>query len=168
MARPHLSEFAPLLRRYVELLKSEFGDDLVSVCLFGSVARGDFRPESDIDVLLVVRGLPVDVGQRIERASRVRRRLRETQEYRALRSRNLPRLVSEVIFTPEEVRRHPPVLLDVVVDGVILYDRGGFLKEELRRLRERLSELGARRVRGRRGWYWVLKPGAKFGEAIEV
>jgi hypothetical protein len=35
-----------------------YGDRLVSAAVFGSVARGTMRPDSDIDLLLVVSGLP--------------------------------------------------------------------------------------------------------------
>lgn len=34
-------------------LKSRCGDELISIKLFGSRARGDARPESDIDLLVV-------------------------------------------------------------------------------------------------------------------
>ncbi len=51
---------------------------------------------------------------------------------------------------------------------MILYDKDGFLERELKRLRERLKELGARRVRSKHGWYWILKPGAKLGEVVEI
>ena len=39
------------LDRDVDLLTSRFGIDLVSVVLSGSRARGEARPESDVDVL---------------------------------------------------------------------------------------------------------------------
>lgn len=45
-------------RRYAALLERRSGPDLVSVVLFGSRARGEAKPEGDIDVLIVVRGLP--------------------------------------------------------------------------------------------------------------
>lgn len=44
------------LRRIVELLVQKFGVDRIIV--FGSLVRGGFTPESDID--LAVAGLPVD------------------------------------------------------------------------------------------------------------
>ena len=43
------------LRLYVEALGRHFGERLVSVVVFGSQARGEARPESDLDVLIVVR-----------------------------------------------------------------------------------------------------------------
>jgi predicted nucleotidyltransferase len=40
----------------VVALRDRFRDDLVAVWLYGSRARGESRPESDIDLLVVVRG----------------------------------------------------------------------------------------------------------------
>ena len=51
------------LRRRLEAL---YGDRLVKVVLYGSQARGDARPWSDIDVLLLLRG-PVRTGTEIRR-----------------------------------------------------------------------------------------------------
>lgn len=43
-----------VLERLVELLKTEFGDDLRSVWLYGSRARGERPgPDSDVDLLVV-------------------------------------------------------------------------------------------------------------------
>ena len=43
-----------VLERLVELLKAEFGDDLRSVWLYGSRARGERPgPDSDVDLLVV-------------------------------------------------------------------------------------------------------------------
>lgn len=46
-----------LLGRLVEKLEACFGEKLVSAVLFGSFARGDFHPLSDIDLLLGYRPL---------------------------------------------------------------------------------------------------------------
>ena len=47
-----------------------YGDRLVRMVLFGSHARGDAEPGSDIDVLVVLRG-NVDPAEEIERTSEV-------------------------------------------------------------------------------------------------
>lgn len=45
------------LDRFVELLRSDFGEDLDAVWLYGSRARGEgWPPDSDVDVLVVTRG----------------------------------------------------------------------------------------------------------------
>jgi uncharacterized protein len=43
-----------------------YGERLVQMVLFGSQARGDAAPESDIDVLVVLHG-PVNPGEEIAR-----------------------------------------------------------------------------------------------------
>lgn len=43
------------LRRFKGILLERFGDEIAEVRLFGSKARGDAGPESDLDVLVVTR-----------------------------------------------------------------------------------------------------------------
>ena len=43
-----------LLERYVEEIKKIYGEQLKSVILYGSYARGDFKADSDIDVMILV------------------------------------------------------------------------------------------------------------------
>lgn len=49
-------DLKPILEKYVENLKEIYGDDLLQVSLFGSYARGDYGPDSDIDILIIVKG----------------------------------------------------------------------------------------------------------------
>jgi len=40
---------------YVDLVVSRFGDQILSITLYGSQARGDAIPESDIDLFVIIR-----------------------------------------------------------------------------------------------------------------
>jgi predicted nucleotidyltransferase len=62
MAEPDRKRIAEEFARWA---RREVGPTLVRVVLFGSVARGEDRPGSDIDVLLEVEGNPVPVRRRI-------------------------------------------------------------------------------------------------------
>lgn len=43
-----------ILKKYVEDLYKIYGEKLRTVILYGSYARGDFRPDSDIDIMILV------------------------------------------------------------------------------------------------------------------
>jgi hypothetical protein len=56
----------------------------------------------------------------------------------------------------------------MIYDAVIPYDAQGFFAGVLERLRRRLDELGAKRVRVGRRWYWILKEPYTPGEEIVI
>ena len=46
----------PLLRRCAWAIREAYGDRLAGIVLFGSAARGEDTPESDIDLLVLIEG----------------------------------------------------------------------------------------------------------------
>lgn len=161
-------EYEELAKEYVRLAKMHFGSRLWSICFFGSVARGEATPESDLDALIVADGLPRDIGLRFRETNPMHNSLRRTEAYRKLRSLGRCGTVSDIFLTRQEASEHPPILLDVADHGVLAFDRDGFLKEIQESVRQRLRELGARKVPSGKGYYWVLKADAKSTEVIEV
>lgn len=91
------------------------------VCLYGSVARGDAGPNSDLDLLVV--GEDPDL-----RPSSIRRALGLSSTY--------PR-VSIVYHTPDTLHRYIETgsrfLLHIQLEGEVLYDHSGLLRELKRR-----------------------------------
>ena len=161
-------EYRELIEEYCSTIGDHFKDRLVSLCVFGSVARGEATPESDIDVLVVAEGLPQDIGSRIRETVDLHLRLGEGERAKRLKGLGRSASISEVIFTPAEADRHPPILLDVVDEGLILYDKGGFLEKVLNSIRERMRELGSKKVRTPKGYFWILKPDIKPGEEVRI
>lgn len=62
---PHIESLLRDLRTRLEAL---YGDRLHAVVLYGSYARGEERPESDVDVMVVLEG-EVDPWREIRRMS---------------------------------------------------------------------------------------------------
>ena len=147
------------LDRYVALLKERFGSDLVSVVLFGSHARCEARAVSDVDVFLVIRGLP---RNRFERYTGFRDLARSVSE-------EFGEQAAYIVVTPEEAVHVKPYYLGMLSGHVILHDRDDFFAGVLDRLRRRLSELGSRRYVDEDGYeYWDLKPDWKPGDVVEL
>ena len=41
-----------LMQQYIEEVKKIYGTHICRIILYGSYARGDFRPDSDIDIII--------------------------------------------------------------------------------------------------------------------
>ena len=147
------------LTSYVAALHRRFGADLVSIVAFGSRVRGDAKPESDLDVLVVVRGLP---RRRWDRYEGIRNVAREVSD-------EFAEMVSPILLMPEEASQVKPYYLGMLAGHVIVRDEGGFFAGVLDRLRRRLTELGSRRYVDDRGYeYWDLKPDWKPGDIVTL
>lgn len=93
------------LRRRMEVL---YGERLVQMMLFGSQARGDAEPKSDIDVLVVLRG-KVSPCEEIDR----------TIEDVAALSLHHNEVVSCVFVSEEQFQQErSPLMLNVRREGV--------------------------------------------------
>jgi predicted nucleotidyltransferase len=162
------AEYRRLAEEYAQLVRGFFGNRLTSICFFGSIVRGNTTLESDIDVLVVAESMPRDLGLRVRETTPIHEELRRGEEYRMLRSQGRTAFVSDIFLSPDEVKSHPPILLDLTEDGFIVYDKDNFLKGVLEDMKRTLKELGAKKVRTRKGYYWILKPDARPGEVVEI
>lgn len=163
----YLSEpYREVVRRLLEELLKVFGEKLVSVVVYGSVARGEARRDSDIDVLIVIEDLPKSRFERLSMYMKAEERLDDLLN--KLLDEGYAVTISPILKTREEAMRVSPIYLDMVEDAIIVYDKEGFFEGILRRLRKKLKELGAERVWVGKKWYWRLKKDYKFGEVIEL
>lgn len=158
-----------LIEKTLHLLLEYFGEDLQSVVVFGSIARGESTPESDIDLMVVCKDLPDSLSNRMEQLSRILLQLDRTKVSKRLRRKGINTWIQFHALNLEEAKIHRPIYLDMIEDGIIIFDREGFIGKVLSSLRNRLRELGARRVFLKdRSWYWDLKPDIKKGEVVEI
>jgi uncharacterized protein len=158
--------FERLLAEVLDALQAYYGQRLVSLAVFGSVARGTQRSDSDVDILIVCDPLPSGRMRRIAEFEEAEQRLAPVLSN--LSAQGIATFLSPVLRTPSEVERGGVFYVDLVDDARLLYDRGDFLKGFLGRLRRRLEQLGARLVRRGNAWYWDLKPDFKPGEVFEL
>lgn len=114
MSIPTLIRVPSVVRRALTEARSRlqvlYGDRLVHVILYGSHARGDARPDSDVDVLVVLRE-PVSVLVELKRLTRLKLDLLERYNVD----------VSFQPFTEWEYReRRSPFMINVRNEGLAL------------------------------------------------
>jgi predicted nucleotidyltransferase len=134
-------------RKAAELMKTALekllGESLVSVILFGSVARGDVSDTSDIDLLIDAKNLPESRFERIKLFNKAEDLCRD--ELRTIHERyGITTYFSPIMKDVAEACRISPLYLDIVEDGIVLFDRDGSMSNLLERLRSRLRAMGAR------------------------
>lgn len=135
------------LQPVITALRQALGDDLVALVLFGSRARGDARPDSDWDLLLIAENLP-------------RSPWRRQQKILALLPQPWRHQVNVLARTPSEwFAGVTPLALDVALDGLVLYDTSDhLLSARLTALREQLDRLGLERRQIENGeWLWLWR-----------
>jgi len=142
-------------------------DDLISVVLFGSAARGEAGEGSDIDILIVAEKFGKE--GRFEVFNKIEKDLKASDEYQELKEQKLGTLISPVPLTPSEVEKNPSILLDIVTDGIILYDVDDFIENKMESLRKKLKKMGSKKIflDGTR-YFWDLKPNYKLGEVVII
>lgn len=102
-----LAEILTLLR---EELSHLLGKRLEAVYLFGSYARGDARPDSDIDILIVIRG-DFDYFSLIELTSPLTADI----------SLRYDTVISCVFVSQDDyLRRRTPLLMNIRKEGVLV------------------------------------------------
>ena len=118
-----------IAKRYVDLLKSTFGNDIVSAFVFGSVARGEDTSISDIDLTAVLRAPPA--------ASQLRK-IGKTGRFGEIIGRGEFRTISCVtvsrdLFLELIRKRAPREGVNPLREAIILHDSGfiGRLKREV-------------------------------------
>jgi len=162
-----LKDYEAFISTLLRELEVSLGrENIISVALFGSVARGEAHPESDIDFLLVHKEVPYDpVHQSVKALLKAER----SQEYQRLNDIGCYPQANFIFMTPKELSPKPLILLDIMDHGILLKDEGGFLQEKLKQLQKKLDELGAEKIFLEDGsWAWDLKPDWKPGEVIEI
>lgn len=144
-----------IINKFRQKLLARFKDNLISLVLFGSVARGTARKESDIDLLVILKDAPDSYYDRLKPVIDIELELRNDIE-------GMPPVFSSIILSMDEAKENRNIFLDMIDDSIILYDKNSFFKN-------RLVQLGSKKViLDDNTWYWNLKPDIEAGEIIEL
>lgn len=159
--------YETLLKEILDEIRRYFDKNLVSVVLYGSLARGEVKKDSDIDLLIISENLPKERSRRQDMFMELEKESDEEIK-RIYEKWGCYPYISPILKTREEARNLSPLYLDMVTDAKILYDKDDFFKEILEKLRMELDSLNAKKIKVGKKWYWDLKPDYKFGEVISI
>ena len=160
-------DFYPVLGVTVGSLLGRLGSRLDALALFGSAARLDHRPESDLDLVVVAdfeSGGPdrwlEELRPVLDAADRIA--FRQWQLSGSFHGIQL------TPFRPEQLADPGPIFLDMVEDAIVIRDRQGSLTTALHEIRKSLGEEGAQRLRDSQGGrFWLLgKPTRPVRETV--
>lgn len=159
-------DYKPVLARLIEVLCEKCKNELVSVVLYGSVARGTAQRSSDVDLIVVIE----DWVKRSEwKYKFIEIEYQIRKEFKHLLTEGFSIEFRPVILHKKEIWNIKYLFIDITVEGIILYDKDNCMKTRLDALRKRLKELGSKRIQLDDGtWYWELKPDWQPGEVFEL
>jgi len=126
----------------VHCYKEYMGDNLISIVLFGSRARGETKETSDCDLFIIAKELPAKPFKRVLF-------IRD-----ALKGR-FDEKICIIARTPKEVLSDfPPLYLNLALDGIILFDKDDFFKNLQGKIRNIIRQAGLQRKRDNGEFYW--------------
>jgi predicted nucleotidyltransferase len=157
--------------QYVQLIYDSFRElhdkiHLDSFVVYGSVARGEASPASDVDVLVISSEFEGSIASRMDSLSFIDGGTRD--ELHFLKSRGYDTFLSFYPLTPTEAERLPILFLDLVEDATIVFDKDRFLESTLARLKAKLELRGSKRKMTKGKRYWDLAPDYRPGDIIEI
>jgi len=161
------TEYKKIIELLSESVKNHYGDRLISLAIFGSVARDKFRPDSDIDIIIIASNLPNGRYYRVkEFIDNIENQIEN--EIIKLTVKGIYPYLSPLFYEKQEIDKSKNLFLDMTEHVMILYDKNDFLHSFLESLKARLKELGSKKIYKDGGYYWLLKPDYKWGDIIEL
>lgn len=130
-----------LIEETLRLLLQEFGENLLSVVVFGSIARGEQTPESDTDLLVISRGFPESLSDRMDQLAKILIQLEKTEQYKKMRRKSINTWIQFHPLNPEEAKLHRPIYLDMVEDSIIIHDKDKLIEKTLLKFKRKRSNI---------------------------
>ncbi len=148
-------------------VRDQMGEDLVSIVLCGSFARGQIGEGSDVDILIIARNLPSSSLDRQVFSNKILLKVEEPLRKKLQGTGWFP-YISVILKTPDEASRVSRFYFDMIEEAKIFFDKEDFFKSVLEGVKSRLKELGAKKIQVGKMWYWDLKPDYRPGDIFEI
>ncbi|MEY4063801.1 MAG: hypothetical protein RIR26_9 [Pseudomonadota bacterium] len=162
----HCKEQFDCAVKLFERLSAHYGENLVSVAVFGSYARKEARLNSDLDLFLVLKELPFSSRSKTHRDFVESVEARLDDDLQKLRMAGINMEISPIILSEEQARCFNPLYYDMTSAVLLVCDQNDFLKSRILATKELMKRNGSEKIAIGGHWYWKAKSNPKFGEPI--
>ncbi len=161
--------FRDYLYNFIITLKDNFQENLLSVILFGSIARGKWTKDSDIDLFLIYSN---DSSQNmqllIHRLAKIKVEFYKTYTIKSKWGKKLYNPIQIFPLLMKDLKDGKTIFYDIAMDGLILLDKKNVGFNFLESIKLKIKNLKLKRIFDHNGnFYWQHKQ-IKFGEIIEI
>jgi hypothetical protein len=158
------TQFAHLLVKFFYVLKENLGENLLSLGLFGSVAKGTAQMDSDIDLYIITENTELSLVERTEYFLKLKHDDLISQEIEFLHSQGYN---AKINFISKEKNNLSTnfFTIDITFDMIVLFDIG-ILKQFLVKNKKIIKEQGIQKKFYEKEKYY-LDLNIKFGEIFE-
>jgi|CXWL01.1.fsa_nt_gi predicted nucleotidyltransferase len=161
--------YRSLAERFANVVRDNLGARLTCIVLYGSVARGTARPDSDIDLFVIAGESDEDKEPLWDQVLDLEQTFWNDQEVAALRAQGYRASVEAYVVSKAQARRGLPIYLDMALDAIVLHDPENFFSRRIDQVKQRMVELRSRREWLSQDTYiWQLKTDAEPGEVISL
>jgi len=156
------------LFKYVSRVKENFNDELLSVILFGSLARKNWSINSDIDLLLIFSNEITNISALDKKLTDLTIEFYENNELKDEKGKKIYPPIQKVALSLMDLNKFRTLFYDIATDGIILFDKDDIGLIFIRKIKQRIKEKGLKRIYlGKNNFYWKRKK-IKFGEIVEL
>ncbi|NVM36527.1 MAG: nucleotidyltransferase domain-containing protein [Candidatus Lokiarchaeota archaeon] len=159
--------FRDYLYNFVRLLKDNYNEDLLSIILFGSVARGKWNIESDIDLFIIFSNkssIRTDINNQL---TKIISDYERKSKLKNSKGERLFSTIQDISLLIKDLHTFRTIFYDIAMDGIILFDKNQTGSHFLKKIKKRIEEKGLKRVFIKENdYYWERN--VKFGEIIEL
>lgn len=117
-----------LLKEFINILKEQWGSNLVSVVLYGVSKKGISHLQSDVDLLIICKTLPQSKWERYDLIMKTLSIL-EPKVEELYNQIGIHAYISPILKTQKESEQINKAYFDLVRDGKILLDYNNFFKK---------------------------------------
>ncbi len=160
--------FRDYLFNFINTLKKEFQDKLLSAILFGSVARSKWTSNSDIDLFLLWSDETLEKPQLSQKITEIKIGFYKTNVLRNESGEKLYNPIQVLSFFRNEIKNFRTLFYDIAMDGIIIFDKERVGFNFIEQIKQKIKNLGLKRIFDCNGnFYWQHK-NIQFGEIIEI